>query len=124
MAVVAAFELDDLFAAGEGPHQPQHRHAGLGAAVDKAHHLDGGHGLNHHFGQGVFQGAGGAKAGALVDGRMQGRQHLGVGMAADGGAPATDVINKTVAIHVPGVGTLDAVKDQGLAPHRAEGPHR
>ena len=56
MAVVAALELDHLVAAGVSTDQAQHSHAGLGAAVDEAHHLNAGYSVDHHFGQGVFQG--------------------------------------------------------------------
>ena len=124
MAVVAALKLDQLFAAGVGAHQPQHGHAGLGAAVHKAHHLNAGHGIDHQLGQLVFQGAGGAKAGALGQGLVQGLDHLRVGVAADGRPPAADVIDVAVAVHIPGVGPFHPVKHNWLAAHGAEGPHR
>ena len=54
MAVVAAFELDDLVAPREGSNQAQHRHAGFGAAVHEAHHFHAWDGFNHHLRQGVF----------------------------------------------------------------------
>jgi hypothetical protein len=43
VAVVAAFELDDLAAAGGAARQAQRAHAGFGAAADQAHLLDAGH---------------------------------------------------------------------------------
>ena len=124
VAVVAAFELDHLFAAGVGAHQAQHGHAGLGSAVDEANHLHAGDGVDHHLGEGVFQGAGGAKAGALGEGLLQGLDHLGIGVSADGGSPAADVIDVAVAIHIPGVGAFDAIEHDRLAAHGAEGPNR
>ena len=124
MAVVAALELDHLFAAGVGAHQAQHGHAGLGAAVDEANHLHAGDGVDHHLSEGVFQGAGGTKAGALGEGLLQGLDHLGIGVAADGWSPAADVIDVAVAVDIPGVGTFDAVKHDRLAAHGAEGPNR
>ena len=122
--MIAALKLDDLFAAGEGAHQAQHRHAGLGAAVDEAHHLHRWHRGDHHLGEGVFQGAGGAEAGSLVEGLMQGGDHLGVGMAADCWPPAADVVDVAVAVYVPGVGALDPIKNDRLATDRLKRPHR
>lgn len=49
--------------------------------------------------------------------------HLIVGVANDGGAPGAHVVHVLVAIHVPRMRPLDAVKDNGLAPHRLEGAH-
>ena len=40
MAVVTAVKLDDLLLLSESPRQSQHAHAGLGATVGEADHLD------------------------------------------------------------------------------------
>ena len=124
MAVVAAFKLDHLVASGEGADQSQHCHAGLGAAVHEAHHFNAGYGVNHHGGQGVLQFAGGSETGAFLDRFLQGADHLGVGMAADGRSPTADVIDVFIAIHVPGVGALHPIEHDWLAAHRLERPHR
>ena len=47
MAVVAALELDDAVAVGDGASQPERRHRRLRPGVDEAHHLDGRHRLDH-----------------------------------------------------------------------------
>ena len=124
VAVIAAFKLDHLVASGEGAHQSKNRHAGLGAAVDEAHHLDAGNSVDHHLGQGVLEGTGSTEARALFDGLLQSADHLGVGMAADGRPPAADVIDVFVPIHVPGVGTFHPIKHDRLTADRLERPHR
>ena len=124
MAVVAALELDHLVAAGVGTDQAQHSHAGLGAAVDEAHHLNAGDSVDHHFGQGVFQGTRCSEAGALLDRFLQCCDHLGVGVAADGRSPAADVVDVLIAIHVPGIGTLHPIEHDRLTANRLERPHR
>lgn len=47
-----------LLAAGVGAHEAHHRQARLGARVDEADHLHGGHALNHHLGQHVLRSRG------------------------------------------------------------------
>lgn len=44
-----------------------------------------------------------------------------MGVADNGGAPRADVVDVLVAVHVPGVSALDAVEEDGLTTHRAEG---
>ena len=65
MAVVTTFKFDQFVAACISTHQPQHRHAGLSAAIYKAHHLNAWHRIDNHLGELVFQGAGGTKTGAF-----------------------------------------------------------
>ena len=124
MAVVAALELDHLVAAGVGTDQAQHSHAGLGAAVDEAHHLNARYSVDHHFGQGVLQCTRCSEAGALLDRFLQCCDHLGVGVAADGRSPAADVIDVFISIHVPGIGTLHSIEHDRLTANRLERPHR
>ena len=82
-----------------------------------------GDGVDDHFGQDVFEDAGGAEAGAFVEGAVEGRQDVGVGVAADGGAPGADVVDVLVAINVPDVGAFDVIEDDGLTADGFEGPH-
>ena len=65
MAVVTTFKFDQFVAARISTHQPQYRHAGLSAAVNKAHHFNAWHRIDNHLGQLVFQGARCAKTGAF-----------------------------------------------------------
>eukprot|EP00983_Pelagomonas_calceolata_P072241 1151628-Pelagomonas_calceolata.AAC.8 len=65
---------------------------------------------------------GSAEAGALGELRHDGRVHLVVGVAADGGPPAAHVVDVGVAIHVGDLAALDAVEHDGLAAHGSESP--
>ena len=123
MAVIAAFELDHLVAPSEGAHEAKHSHASFGAAVHKADHLDAGNSIDHHFSEGVLEGAGGTKAGALFDRFLESANHFGVGMAANGGPPAPDVVDVFIAIDIPGIGTLDPIEHDRLTTHRLKRAH-
>jgi hypothetical protein len=62
VAVVAAFELDDLRPAGGAARQAQRAHRGLGAAADQAHLFDRGHEFDDGLGQFGLGLGGGAEA--------------------------------------------------------------
>ena len=124
MAVVAALELDHLVAAGVGPDQAQHSHAGFRAAVHETHHLNAGDSVDHHLSQGVLQGTRCSEAGALLDRLLQCCDHLGVGVAADCRPPAADVIDVLIAIYVRGIGTFNPIEHDRLTANRLERPHR
>mmetsp|Transcript_66663 Transcript_66663/g.201211 ORF Transcript_66663/g.201211 Transcript_66663/m.201211 type:complete len:353 (+) Transcript_66663:271-1329(+) len=117
VAVVAALELDNLLALREGPHEPQHAHAGLGAAVGEAHHLDRRHGVYDHLRELVLQGRGRAEGGALRELRPQSVQDFIICVTQDGRAPGADIVDVLVAIHVPRIGALHAIEDHRVAAH-------
>lgn len=50
--------------------------------------------------------------------------HLIVCVANDGRPPGADIVHILIAVHVPRVGPLDAVKHDGLAPNGLERAHR
>ena len=50
--------------------------------------------------------------------------HLVVGVANDRRAPGADIIHVLVAIHIPSMRTLDAVKHDWLPANRFESSHR
>ena len=124
MAVVAAFKLDELVAAGDAPRQAQGAHGGLGAGVDHAYHFHMGHGLAHGPGQQHFVLAGRAVAGAFVHGGVQGLGHIGVGVAQKQRPPGFNIINISGAIHVGNGAAFARSDEQGRAVHGAAGPHR
>jgi len=51
----------------------------------------------------------------LLHGLLNGIKDIVVGMAEDSRSPGSDVVDVLVLIDVPGVGTLDAVEDDGVA---------
>jgi hypothetical protein len=65
-----------------------------------------------------------SKAGSLFDLSLEGSVDLVVGMAHDGRSPASHVVDVLVSIHIPAVGILDSLKDDGLASDGLESTHR
>ena len=76
MTMVAAVELDDLLAVGEGTRQTEHAHAGLCARVHEANHLNAGDGVDDHLGEDVLQRAWSTKTGSLLKGSDESCVHL------------------------------------------------
>ncbi|MCY1534316.1 hypothetical protein D9M68_696840 [compost metagenome] len=123
MAVVAAFELDDLLASGRAARQADRAHAGFGARTHQAHHVDAGHQLDDLFGQ-LHLTLGRRTVGKAFQHRFLHRfQHGRVAMAQDHRAPGADVVDVLLAVGVPEIGTLGALHETRCAAHGAEGAH-
>src|SRR3546814_17928725 len=92
MAVIAAFELDDLGAAGKPACQPDGRHGGLGARTDQPNFLYGRDPRNDGF-RDFYFGFGGSAEGQTVDGGFLYRtDDLGVGVTQNGRPPGAYII--------------------------------
>ncbi|CFO07559.1 Uncharacterised protein [Bordetella pertussis] len=123
VAVVAALELDDLVAAGGAARQADGRHGGFGARADQAHLLQRRQAGDQHFGQ-LHLGFGGRAERQAVDGRfLHGAHDFGMGMAQDGRAPGTDIVDVLLALGVPDVGALRALDEARGPAYGAEGAH-
>ena len=124
VAVVAALELHQAGAAGGAARQADRRQRGFGTRIDHAHHLHGRHQATHGFGHRDFQRVGHAEAQAVAHGARHGVQHGRVRVACDHRAPAADVVDVAVAVHVDQVGALGALGEERLPTHRLERAHR
>ena len=124
MAVVAAFELDDLVAAGIATGQANGAHGGFGAGVDHADHVHGRHQLADLVGHGDFGGGGGAEAQAVADRLIHGLNHLWVVMAENHGPPGAHIIDVAIVVFVVQVRPLGLVEEHRGAADAFEGPHR
>ena len=124
VAVVAAFELDDFFAAGGATRQADGAHPGFGARADQSHHLDAGHELDDFFGQFHFALGGRAEAEAVQGGFLHGFQHGGVAVAQDHRAPRADEVDVFLVVGIPEVSALGALDKTRRAAHGLEGAHR
>jgi hypothetical protein len=123
MAVVAAFELHDLGAAGGAAGQADGRHGRFGARADQAHLLQRGQARDQHFGQLDFR-FGGSAEGQAVDRRvLHGAHHFRMRMAENGRAPGTDVVDVLLVFRVPHVRALRALDEARRAAHGTEGAH-
>ena len=124
MAVVAAFELDDLAATGSATGQADGTHPGFGTATDQAHHVHAGHQFQNLFGQFHFAFGGRAKRKPFRGCFLNGLQHRRVAVAQNHGTPGADVIDIALAIGVPEMGTLRALHKTGCSTHGLEGAYR
>ena len=68
--------------------------------------------------------AGRAEAGTVENRFVQRGHHLRVGVAQNQRPPGEDVIDVAVAVHIVHIRALALADEEGLAAHRAEGPHR
>src|SRR5690606_28686056 len=106
VAVVAAFERDDLRASGCGASQADGCHGGFGAGADESYFLDGRQACGNRFGDFDFSFGGGAEGQAVNGGFLYGANDFRVCVAKDGGAPGTDVVDVFDVVGVPYVGAL------------------
>ena len=123
MAVVAAFELDDLLAAGGAARQADGAHAGFGARADQAHHVDAGDQLDDLFGQLDFALGGSAERESLEHRFLHRFHHRGVAVTQDHRAPGADVVDVLLPVGVPKVSALGTLHKTRRAAHGLEGAH-
>ena len=124
MAVIAAFELNDLIAAGEAAGQANRAHGRFGAGVHHPHHIHGrdqlGHQLRHfhfHFGRRAkAQAAGRRFDHRIADSRVVVAQHHRT--------PGADIIDIGLPVHVIKIGAIRAFDKQRRAADAGEGAHR
>ena len=123
VAVVAALEFDDDFAAGGGAGEANGRHGGLGAGADEADLFDGGIAGDDALGEVGLGGGGGAEAGGVGGGALDGFDDGGKGVAEDHGAPGAEVVDVAVAVGVGEVGAGGGLDEGGRAADGAKGAH-
>ena len=124
MAVVTAFKLDDLVPASKATRQANGAHGGLGAGRHQAHRFNRRHQLDDFFGNQDFRFGGRAKRQAIDSRRLHRCNHLRVGMADNGRAPRTHIVDVLGVVGIPQIGTVAALKKQRRAAHAAKGAHR
>ena len=123
MAVVAAFELDDLVPARKAAGDADGGHRRLRARIDQAHHLHVRAGEADLFGEQRLRARGRAEAQPARSRRLHRRHHGGMGVAEDQRAPAHHIIGIDVTVCVEDPIPFAAVDEQGVTSHRAEGAH-
>src|SRR4051794_22591015 len=115
MAVVAAFELDNLIATGEPARESDARHGGVGAAVHHAHLLDGWHPTADQFCHLHFERSWNAKANAASGGFSDCGDHYFRRVAKDRWAPCSNEVDVFSAIDVPDLRARGAVDKERFA---------
>jgi len=93
MAVIAAFEFDDDLASSGRASQANGRHGGFGAGADESHFLNGWIAGDNAFGEVDLGGGGGAEAGGVGCGALNGFDDRRKGVAEDHGAPGAEVVD-------------------------------
>ena len=101
MAVITAFELDDLVAPGETAGKPHARHRGFGAAVHHPHLFNRRHPAADQFRHLHFEWIGNAEADAARRRFADRVDHDRRRMTENRRAPGADVIDVFVPIDVP-----------------------
>ena len=124
VAVIAALEFDDEFAAGGGAGQADGRHGGLGAGADEAHLFDGGIAGHDALGEIGLGGRGCAEAGRVARRALDGFDHGRKGVAQNHRAPGAEVVDVAVAVGVVEIRALGALDEGRRAAHGAKGAHR
>ena len=104
-SVIAAFELDDLVAAGGGAGQADGMHGGFGPAVAEAHHLHW-KALADFFRKLPFHVMRHAEHGARAQPLLNRFHHRGMAVSGHERAEAQVVIDVVVAIEIAEVRTL------------------
>ena len=122
VAVVAAFELDDLVPASGPPGQPDGGHHRLGAGVDHTHHLNARYQLHHELGNFHLPRGGGTEGQSVPDGLLHRLPDHGVVMSQNHGAPGAHIVQIVPAIHVVDMAALGPLDEAGRQSHRAVGP--
>ncbi len=124
MSVIAAFELDDVFALCIAARQTNCRHGRFRARTDEANFLHVRESGNYQLGKIGFGGSGGPEAGAVAGRLDHGFDHRGLGVAEDERAPGADVVDIFVAVGVPNVRALAAHDVERVAAYTAESADR
>ncbi|MCY1443564.1 hypothetical protein D9M71_599880 [compost metagenome] len=100
-AVIGAFDLGDLLAAGEGPCCLQRHHDGFCAGVGETHLLYAGQTLAEDFSQLDFAFGGHAEAGPQSQLFLHRFVHLRMAVAVDHGGEVVDAVDSLGSIGVP-----------------------
>ena len=99
MAVIAAFEFDDLVSARIAPGQTDGAHDGFRSGTHHPDHLDGGEGIDDHLRHLRFQLRRGAVGCPPSGGRLDRFDDQGMAMAQDGRPPGKNVIDVFPSLH-------------------------
>src|SRR5438445_368028 len=124
MAVVAALELDDLFAPGRAARETDGRHRRLGARIDHAQHFDRRNQARDLLGHAHFHRAWRAERQTRARGLDHGGAHLRMVVACNHRSPRADVVDVALAFDIPQVGAVRVIGEERLATDRLERAHR
>ena len=124
VAVIAALEFDDDFAAGGGAGQADRRHRRFSAGADEAHFFDGGIAGHDALGEVGLGGRGCAEAGGVARGALDRFDHRRKGVAQNHGAPGAEVVDVAIAVGVVEIRALSALDEGRRAAHGAKGADR
>ncbi len=123
VAVVAAFELDDLVASRGAARQAQGAHGRFRARRDQAHLLDRRHQARDFLGHQHFAFRWRAERQAQRGRILHRLDHFRMGVADDGRAPRADVVDIALAVRVPEIRAFGARDEARRAADGAEGAH-
>ena len=123
MTVVAALELQNLFAAGCGARHAQRGHGRLRSGVHQANALDRGESLTNPLSQIHFAFRRSSEAGPGCEHSCQRFHDLGMAVAEDQRTPGAYVVDVSSAVHVNNPRAFPARDEDGVTPDRPKGAH-
>ncbi len=124
VAMVAAFELDDLIAPGEATRQADGAHGGFGTGVHHAHHVHAVDQRGHQFGHAHFHLGRGTKTQPVFDGgdhRVADRRMV---VPQDHRSPGAYVVDVGLTIGIIQVGAVGPFDKQRRTANAGEGANR
>jgi hypothetical protein len=124
VAVITAFKLDDLIAAGEAARQAKTGHGRFRAAVDHAHLFDRGHPAADKLGHFDFERVRNAEAEPTSRGRGDSLYDNRGGVPENRGAPRADIIDVFVPVDIPNPRAFGPIDEKGVAIQPAKGADR
>jgi hypothetical protein len=101
MAVIAAFELDDLATAGETARQSNGAHGGFGAGADQAYLFHAGHQSGYQFRHFQFQCRRGAERQTVGSGSLYRGNDFWMCVPKYHWTPGADIVDIFLVILVP-----------------------
>ncbi len=124
VAVIAAFELDDLRAAGEAAREPDRAHRRFGARAHEPHLLERRHELHSSSAISTSSSVGAPKERPCAAARVTASTTSGCAWPSDERPPRADVVDVARAVGVPHERAFAALEEQRRAADCAESAHR
>ncbi len=124
MTVIAAFELDDVFAFCISARQADCGHGRFRARADEANFLHVREGGQHQFCKISFRRSRCSEAGSVARCADDGVEDIRLGMAENKRSPGSDVVDVFVFVRVPDVRTFAAHDEWRVATHGSKRAHR
>ncbi len=103
--MVTTVELDDAFSTRIGSGQPNRAHRGFCSAVHQPDHFDAGYPFDDHFSKTGLTPGRSSERESFPEGRLDGRDYVGIRMTGDQRTPTTYKIDIVVSVLIRNTGS-------------------